>query len=247
MARGFGTTFGSGTTDKIATSTTTYSSTKSYAIWTYRNVNDATSRRMWDNGNGRSFSSGVAGEYRFNWDFSTSGGQWAFVRPALSEWHHIGWSFDDSSDTNAPLGYLDGVSQSISPIVDNVGTALTTGAEYLIGNSAAGTNNWDGSLAEFGYWNVILSADEFLALAKGVSPLLIRPTALIEYVPLIGPANSYVNGATTVTGTAIQPHPLMHYPARRRRYLTSAAVAGARPALVGGKLTNSLLLGGLAR
>lgn len=44
---------------------------------------------------------------------------------------------------------------------------------------------FEGLLAEWGMWNVALSQAEIQALAKGVSPLFIRPQNLLMYIPLI--------------------------------------------------------------
>ena len=44
----------------------------------------------------------------------------------------------------------------------------------------------DGRMAHIGIWNVVLSAAEVAALAAGVSPLRIRPSALVAYWPLWG-------------------------------------------------------------
>lgn len=47
--------------------------------------------------------------------------------------------------------------------------------------------SWDGSLAHGFYYNEILTDAEHMALACGISPLYIRPHALLVYVPMIGP------------------------------------------------------------
>jgi len=43
---------------------------------------------------------------------------------------------------------------------------------------------FDGLVAEVAVWNVVLDDSEIAALAQGVSPLLIRSTALVEYWPV---------------------------------------------------------------
>jgi hypothetical protein len=47
----------------------------------------------------------------------------------------------------------------------------------------------NGRVAEVGVWSVVLTDDEFAALGRGVSPLLIRPGALLHYFPLYGQAD----------------------------------------------------------
>jgi len=43
-----------------------------------------------------------------------------------------------------------------------------------------------GTLAEFAWWNAVLTPSEYAALAKGVSACRIRPSALRVYLPLWG-------------------------------------------------------------
>lgn len=59
-----------------------------------------------------------------------------------------------------------------------------------------------GRIAEAAIWNVALNASEVAALAAGVSPLRIRPNALVAYWPLFGvgsPEPDYSNGGFAMT------------------------------------------------
>lgn len=64
----------------------------------------------------------------------------------------------------------------------------------------------DGDVAEVAMWNIALSDAEVLMLSKGVSPLMVRPDALIFYAPLMGngsPEPEYRGARNlTVTGSA---------------------------------------------
>lgn len=245
MARGFGSTLGSGTTDVIQTALTTDSTLRSYGIWTYRNgLGGSNVGRAFSQGNETaSLSVGASSSYRFIRTWTGDDGQWSIAFPAGSEWHHIGISYDSGATTNDPLMYVDGVSVTVTQIgTDPTGSASTNSNPMLIGNRADGLRNWDGSLAELSVWNVILTDDEWAAVGKGVSSMSVRPMSLIEYVP---DDRSYWAGAVTITGTAIQPHPRVYYPAKRRIFLPTTVIG--RSNLVGGKLTKSLLFGGLAR
>lgn len=62
-----------------------------------------------------------------------------------------------------------------------------------VGHYATAVSYCDGQLAELGIWNVALTDDEITALARGLSPLRVRPSALVNYYPLIG--NGTENGA----------------------------------------------------
>jgi hypothetical protein len=57
---------------------------------------------------------------------------------------------------------------------------------FVIGNGQANAFPFDGRIAEVALWNVALTAAEIAALAKGVSPLLVRPKNLAAYYPLWG-------------------------------------------------------------
>lgn len=255
MARGFGATLGAGTTDKLKSSITAHNSLRSYGIWTYRNGEGG-------GGFGSMFRKRDSGEtvdmedlrisdtsnYSYQRRWNNLIATWTFARPAANEWHHILITYDSSSSANDPIAYVDGSSTSVTETgTAPSGTIDTNTSAYWIGNREAEDRVWDGSLAEFTIWNAILTADEAAAVGKGVSPLTIRPMSLIEYIPLYGPTNSYVSGATTLTGTLIQPHPRIHSPARRTRRIFLTAAGGSLSNLIGGKLTNSLLLGGLVR
>lgn len=68
---------------------------------------------------------------------------------------------------------------------------------------------WDGSLAHGFFYNEILTDAEHMALGCGVSPLSIRPHALLVYLPMTGPNfvfNSIKNGLVepTISGTLSQ-------------------------------------------
>lgn len=67
-----------------------------------------------------------------------------------------------------------------------------------------------GNIAEAGIWDVALTDDEVASLAKGFSPLLIRPTSLVAYWPLIGkysPEIDVVGGfGMTITSATVGDH-----------------------------------------
>ena len=66
------------------------------------------------------------------------------------------------------------------------------------------TNRYDpfqGSIAEVGIWNVALTDDEVLALAKGFTPDQIRPQSLIAYLPLVRTNQDVKGTAWTTAGT----------------------------------------------
>ena len=125
-------------------------------------------------------------------------------------WHHLA-GVKNGTGVNALKGYCDGVEQA--SVTSNV--AIGDSAQALVFGriSNSDTNITDGLLAEIAIWNVALSPGELAALAKGVSPLLIRPQSLKGYWPLLGtgsPERDYSgqgNAATIVGSVAAGNHP----------------------------------------
>jgi hypothetical protein len=91
---------------------------------------------------------------------------------------------------------------------------------FYIGRDRTG-RYWDGAIAEAAAYSVTLSAGEISSLAAGVSPLLIRPDALIGYWPLGGAYTANDDDTDIVGGHALtdsgsptgEDHPPIFYPA----------------------------------
>ena len=107
---------------------------------------------------------------------------------ASNVWHHAAGVFTSSTSRT---GYLDGTAGT-----PNTGSS-TYGASWNPGITAFGcialagsgvTNFFDGSIAEAAIWNIVLAAKDITALANGLSPLSVRPDALVGYWPLLASA-----------------------------------------------------------
>lgn len=89
-------------------------------------------------------------------------------------------------------------------------------------------------IGEVGYWNVDLSDAEIAALAKGYSPLFIRPQNLVAYYPLLrgdssGDEPNPKNATYKLTeqGTvSVQPHPRVLTPSRKMLFKGTPAAGG---------------------
>jgi hypothetical protein len=124
-------------------------------------------------------------------------------------WHH-GCAVSSAVDSRAI--YLDGggkgtnaVSRTPSGIDSTQLGVLTHGINFY----------WDGDIAEAAIWNAALTDAEVATLAKGYSPLLIRPANLVFYVPLIRDADEDIVGGLSLStgGTpTIEAHPRIYYP-----------------------------------
>lgn len=230
MARGFGTTLGAATTDNIVTTLTSHATLRSFAFWANRNAAGGSSL-------GRVFDKRTAGaqvelvfnnegstryEYNRQW---TGNGQWSWARPATSTWTHTVVTYDAGATTNNPIVYVNGSLVTVTTVAAPTGTLTTNTDAYVLGNrSNDNARNWDGSLAWFGVWDVILDAVDAAALGVGVSPLLIQPASLVCFEPMVRDNINTHLAASAITGTAVQPHPLVWESRKTRvsRYVTGA-------------------------
>ena len=224
MARGFGSTFGAGSSDIISTALSAHATLRSYSLMTYRNGDGGAnfglifSKRQTADAELFQNASGATNAYRYQRNWSTTNGSWIIARPSTGAWHQAGVSYDSGSTSNVPTMVIDGVSQSVTTELSPSGSVVNNSDPYTLGNRASDTARaWDGMLCEFAIWDAILTAEEWAALGARVSPLEIRPQSLTLYRPDVR-NNLNVRAFTpgTISGTAVQPHPRMFYPPRAR-------------------------------
>ncbi len=214
MARGFSTTYGIATTDKIVSSLTAHGLQRTYSIWFYFNSGS----------NNRIFCKQISGgtqieqfltdtggaTYRYSRTWSGGNNDFTIVSPSNSVWHHYGITYDGSDVNNAALIYLDGVPATVTQAAGpTTGTISTNTDNYHIGNRGAGDRVANGLHAEFAVWDRILTPQEIGLIYSGFSPLRF-PVKLVEYLPLDGSSlQSKVVGRlpAVATGTLVQAHP----------------------------------------
>jgi hypothetical protein len=129
-------------------------------------------------------------------------------------WAHAGAVFASATSRTA---YLDGTAatpDTNSRVPSGINQTTIGLTSHSSGTLA---NPWNGEIAEVGIWDVALGDAEMKALAKGISPLLIRPASLVYYWPILGKYNPEIDrisgGALTVTGTTqAAAHPRIMYP-----------------------------------
>lgn len=219
MARGFGPTSGVGSTDRIETPAAVTPTAITIVVRVNRDggVGGGTFGRIFDRVNGSAqvldsltFDNGT-GRWGFVRRFGTTNGQWTWnIGSVANTPYTLAFTHDG---TSAPAdAYVDGVLSNGSRIVTTTpaGALDTSSAAYSIGNRLAGDRNFDGLIAELAGYDGVLSAAELQAVHVA-SPLVVRPEAITVYVPLVRDAIDLFNGACTVTGTAIQPHPRVSY------------------------------------
>jgi len=144
---------------------------------------------------------------------------------SLNVWNSVGGSAAGTAAGDG-IGYLNGTAGT--PFTPG---AFSTPAGVGIGDLPGGGNSFAGEVAETALWNAVLSADDFVALANGISPLLIQPESLVFYAPVQGrysPEIEVVGGLSlTLTGTpAYADHPRVFRPRGRVSVFVPAAGGG---------------------
>jgi hypothetical protein len=131
-------------------------------------------------------------------------------------WWSVGALFDFAADQITPYvnGASDGVgaaafdhstwTQGTSTEADGIG-----GAQPSIHNAV---NQFDGRMAELAFWTSGLTADEWSALGKGMSPLLIRPQSLVFYLPILGRSSPELELRSRITATVTGSLPHSDHP-----------------------------------
>jgi len=140
-----------------------------------------------------------------------------------SVWSHFAGTFASSTSRTA---YVNGVAGSAESTSSTPGSLNRT----AIGRITASTPTlfFDGNIAEAAIWNIALSQADLTALAAAVSPLLVRPDALVAYWPLLGLYSPEIDirahNDATVTGATVAGHPRMFWNVGRN----ACATAGHR-------------------
>lgn len=147
---------------------------------------------------------------------------------AADTWFHAGAVF---ASTTSRTAYLNGTAGSANTTSIAPSSLNRTAFGRIPNFQSAAINYWNGDLAEAGVWSVALSAADMAMLAAGVSPLLVRPDALVAYTPLLGqysPETSPRGGYDfTVTGaSASSSHPRVYRPSRRGRVSLDLTAGG---------------------
>lgn len=188
-ARGFGTTYGAATTDRIASPASfTTPSKLTIMCWVMRNADGTLSF-----GRICAKDGSTAGDFsvnrqdsstmQFQRKFSTTNGTWTLNNSALNQqrqWNHLAITYDDSATTNVPVAYVNGRSFAFTTSVTPVGTATSGSGILNIGNASSGVREWDGGLGDLGLYSDMLTIGEIMGNFQGRDMRLIRPEDVVE-------------------------------------------------------------------
>lgn len=213
MSRGFGSTFGAGTTDAIQTSNSwNWPTVFSFSCWVFINGYGGTNAgRIFEASAPatRLFLNQPTTSINFQVSFSTTSGNFRIPVPGFNTWHQLAMTYDGSSVANTPSFYIDDVSQTVTTVTAPVGSITTTSGTHFIGASpTSGKNTFDGMLAHPAFWGgFLLAGGEVLTLSAGLAPIFMVPERLLDYLPLDGvnkPEFDFVGKQTlTITGTRL--------------------------------------------
>jgi len=123
-------------------------------------------------------------------------------------WEHAAAVFASNTSRAA---YLNGGNKGTATL-----SATPAGLnEAFVGNDIFNDYH-DGAIADAAIWAAALDDFEVAALALGVSPLLIRPSALVAYWPLVGMTSPEIDligrRELTITGATAAPQPRLIVP-----------------------------------
>jgi hypothetical protein len=141
-------------------------------------------------------------------------------------WHHVVGIEYNTSDR---VAMLDGNNASTHNTTSKVPTGID---ETNLGTRGGTNDDWflNGYLAELGMWNIALSDGDVTQLALGVSPMMVRPDALVFYLPLVGLDYYDRVGGLTMTANGT-PDKIAHptgviYPTQVATSMGAGAAAG---------------------
>ena len=239
MSRGFFSTYGAGTTDKVTTGINAVQDKRSYSMWINRNgLGGGSAGHVFtkpNTGTGQSenfYYANTFSAYVYN-RTNSSGVLTASHRLILTGvsglanvWLHLLLTHDQISGTaTVPTLYYNAVifnSQSFA----NQNNTAPNNSPFILGQSAAAGFGWDGLIAHFAVWDgIVLDQRAARMLYGGVHPMSIAPEYLVGYLPLDGIHSPEVdfypgNPHGTLTGTrfgTLQPAQIPMYIASRIR------------------------------
>lgn len=140
-------------------------------------------------------------------------------------WAHVAAVFASNSSRTA---YRDGANAGTNGTACS--TPTVTSMNVGCQNSAGSRSSFfGGPIGEVGLWNVGLDAAEVAGLGAGISPLLVRPTSLLGYWPVLGQYSPEIDlmraNGLTVSGATAAAHPRIYLPAGPLVIAKPAAVA----------------------
>jgi len=144
---------------------------------------------------------------------------------ATNTWTHAAGRWLSTTDRRV---YRDGGNEG----TNSTNKTIAAAANSWVARETGGTTKlFDGRIAELAIWNVDIGTDAIAALAKGFSPLLVHPTGLVDYWPLVRHSRGIVSGINwteTASPTVLDSlHSWLRLRAARPSWKSSATIRAA--------------------
>jgi len=90
----------------------------------------------------------------------------------LDQWNHVVITFDQDSDSNNAIMYINGVSVAVSEIDDQSGGTADddSSRQLIIGNNGAFNRTFAGNISDLVLYNTILTASQVATIYNGREP-----------------------------------------------------------------------------
>ena len=83
----------------------------------------------------------------------------------LNRWHHVAMTYDGSRVADGVKIYVDGVSQKIKPVLDDLNQSFNTSEPLRIGGGGGPENRFRGNIGDVRVYGVVLTPAE-MAVAR---------------------------------------------------------------------------------
>jgi len=157
--------------------------------------------RITDKGTGLFFVSNESNGFvrlRFNYQFSGTDGTWRTiaVNIPINQWTHVAVVYNNSSASNVPIFYVNGVVEVSETTTTPTGTRDTdTSLDLRIGNNSTSVRTWDGFIDDVRLWSDIRTPTEILDNYQ--VELIGTETGLVGYWQLNDTSGTNANDETS--------------------------------------------------
>ncbi len=177
VSKGFGSTLGTGTTDRIDAGKRPASTALARSIVAHVYFNGAgggSLGRVFQDSAGTGVDNGDDAVWYFSGTLSyvrrSSGGTGQWRSSSLpTGWSCTGISLDESATGTTPAFYVDGVSSAAIAYASTSGSYINVGTNLTWGNrSSDNARNWDGLIGPVAFFDALLTANEHRSLAANI-------------------------------------------------------------------------------
>lgn len=130
----------------------------------------------------------------------------------IGQWSSLSISGDTSDTTTHPRIVQDKLLKTTTRVGAASWWGTLTSAQFVIGNRPNDNGrNWDGYIAHYCLWDVILTEREEQQLHSGVPPYLVRPQDIVAYYPLDSDLNMFGRNANAISVRYTKNNPPVYH------------------------------------